>query len=120
MKRSRFNQWWTGIKTHTPERQHEIIGQWLKYAEKTVAMRGDQDQQRVVYTIRRRWKNSQWPRLSRENAKRVFRIVNNKQLEYKRTQRKIAELERALAAKTDNKSAVIIKRHRSKKIITNR
>lgn len=120
MKRIKFNQWWTGIKTHPVERQQEIITQWLKYAEKTVALRGDQDQQRVVYTIRNRWRNSKWPRLTRENARRVYRIVNNKQLEYKRTQKRITELERALEAKTDIKSAVIIKRNRSKKIITNK
>ena len=47
-----------------------------------MALRGDQDQQRVVYAIRKRDMNSKYP-LSKTNARRVFDIVNAKMNMYK-------------------------------------
>lgn len=76
-RRTSFRFWWAGIRKHAKSDRRRIITNWLKLAAVTVALRGDQDQQRVVYAIRKRDMNSQYP-LSKQNAKRVFQIVNAK------------------------------------------
>lgn len=85
----RFRKWWAGIHTHTPARQAELISNWLKYAKKTTALRGDQNRQAVVYAIDRRYRNSQWPQLSRANALTVFLIVNQHQENYRSIKHKL-------------------------------
>ena len=112
--KGKFGRWWKNINRHPAERRQEIISQWLKYACKTVAIRGDQDEQRVVYTITNRYNNSHWPRLSTENARRVFRIVNHKQERYRAERASINKTRQPIS---DNKPTVIIKRSRTKKII---
>ena len=83
----RFKKWWMGLQRHPAERRQDIIGKWLFYACKTVAIRGNQDQQKVVYTINNRYRNSDYKRMSRADALRVFLIVNQKQEEHRRQTR---------------------------------
>ena len=83
-KRS-FAAWWDYMRKHP--NAAEQMQQWLYYGRKTVALRGDMHQQRVVYTIYKRFKNSTYKTISRANAKRVFDIVNKKQQEHKRKAR---------------------------------
>ena len=63
----------------------------MKYACKTVATRGDLDQQRVVYTINTRFKNSEYD-MPKYNARRVYNIVTKKQLKYKEEQEHLRRL----------------------------
>lgn len=81
-KSTNFSSWWRGLKKHSRSKRRTLITQWLKLAAVTVALRGDQDQQRVVYAIRKRDMNSKYP-LSKTNARRVFDIVNAKMNMYK-------------------------------------
>ena len=111
-KRRDFSGWWSGIRKHPAPKQREILEQWLKYACKTVALRGDMEQQAVVYTINKRFKNSQYG-LQRYNAKRVFNIVNAKQNKYKEEMR---NLKRARDSIKSN-IPVEIKRRRTTKTI---
>jgi ribosomal protein S8E len=110
----KFRQWWAGIRRHPYDRQQEILGQWLKYACKTVAIRGDQDEQRLVYTVSNRFANSQWPRLSTENARKVFKIVNHKQERHRAERQLINKTNRPVG----NKPTIVVKRSRTKRIIT--
>ena len=94
MKRYRsqnFRNWWAGIRSHETVKQREIIRNWLKYARLTVSMRGDNTQQKIVYTIADRHKNSQYG-LARKEYKRVYNIVNKKQINYKEEQRRLIQL----------------------------
>ena len=79
----KFKRWWSGVCSHEPRKRNEIINQWLKYACKTVALRGNIDQQRVVYSINTRWRNSKYKKFRRYQAHTVYRIVNQHQQNYK-------------------------------------
>lgn len=92
----KFNLWWRGINSHPEPKRTEIIENWLKYACKTVAIRCDSDQQRVVYTIANRYRNSTYKRLTRKNARRVFAIINSKQQAHRRQLQEIRDLKARL------------------------
>lgn len=87
----RFKKWWKGIQRHDTYRREEIVEKWLFYACKTVAIRGNQDQQQVVYTINNRFRASKYKKLSRINALKVYLIVNQKQENYRRQTRPQAQ-----------------------------
>ena len=87
----KFKRWWKGINKHPPHRQQEILEKWLKYACKTVALRGDQDEQQVVYATYNRYTNSQFKKLKRWQAHSVFRIVNQRMENYKRQRQQTGE-----------------------------
>ena len=54
-------------------------------------MRGDMEQQTVVYTIAKRYENSKYD-LQRYNAKRVYNIVNAKQNKYREEMRNLKKM----------------------------
>jgi len=89
--RRTFEDWWRGIRSHPNPRRRELVTNWMKYACKTVATRGDLDQQRVVYTINTRFKNSEYD-MPKYNARRVYNIVTKKQLKYKEEQEHLRRL----------------------------
>lgn len=91
------------------------IENWLRYACKTMSMRGDQDQQKIVYTITNRYRNSEYKRLSSSNAWKVFKLVNHKQENFKREKARIHRLLNQLEQQT-NKPNVVIKKTRTRTI----
>lgn len=124
-----FKVWWKGIKSQPTDRRKEILGKWLHYACKTIANRGDHNQQKVVYTIATRYNKSKYKKLSKENARKVYALVNNKQLTHKRMMAQIRELQAQLeAARSTNRvplgepkvtgKNVVITRHKHRRIIT--
>ena len=78
-----FRQWWAGIQSHKRDKRKEITDRWLYYATKTVSMRGNHDEQLVVFTIWNRYSKSKWD-IPMYNARIVYDIVNQKQLAFKR------------------------------------
>ncbi len=78
-----FNKWWSGLRSHSRAKRKDITDKWLYYATKTVSMRGNQDEQLVVFAIWNRYSKSQWD-ISKWSAKIVYDIVNQKQVAYKR------------------------------------
>jgi hypothetical protein len=123
-----FNRWWRGINIHPTQKRQEILTNWLKYACKTVAIRGDQDQQRVVYTIAKRYNNSTYKQLTRTNALKVYTIVNDKQAAHKKLLKQLKELraqvgqvnmrETKTIEKKPNKATIITKKRRFTHIVT--
>ena len=78
----KFQRWW---RVHQRSENLRLASdRWLAYACKTVAYRGDHNQQRIVYTIAKRFRKSEWPRLTESNAKKIFQIVNKKQQAHRR------------------------------------
>jgi hypothetical protein len=114
----RFRKWWKYVSTHKQAEKREVILKWLRFACKTVATRGDIDQQRIVYTINTRAKNSLYP-LARYQARRVFDIVNKKQIKFKQELNELKRLERKLQPLTHDKPGVevVIKRRTTRKTI---
>jgi hypothetical protein len=80
----KFKKWWKRILSLSAEERALQMERWLYYAGKTAAFRGDQNQQRVIYTIHGRFKNSTYKRLTKANAWRVWSIINQKQTVYRR------------------------------------
>ena len=80
----KFRRWWKGINSHESTKRKEIIRKWLKYACRTVSLRGDQDQQRVVYTTYNRYCQSQYKVLRKWQALTVYRIVNQQQENFRK------------------------------------
>jgi len=78
MNRSRFETWWRRMRSAPRDRQNENFHRWLNFACKTVAHRGEQNQQRLVYTVFNRYDRSEYRRLSKRDARRVYMIINNK------------------------------------------
>ncbi len=111
----RFKIWWKYMKSK--ENSAEEIENWLKFACKTMAMRGDQDQQRVVYTIATRFRRSTYKRLSSTNAWKVYKMVNHKQENFKREKAKIHRLLNQLEHQA-NKPSTFTQRTKTRKIIT--
>ncbi len=97
------------------ENSKEEILNWLKYACKTMSMRGDQDQQKIVYTITNRYRRSEYKKLSSANAWKVFKMVNHKQENFRREKQKIHRLLNQLEQQT-NKPNVVIKKTRTRTI----
>lgn len=91
-KKMKFPKWWKTIKNKSKEEQTEIFSNWLRFACKTVSLRGDANEQALVYTVSNRFHKSTWKHLSKANAQKVFRIVNNKQGAHKRAMAEIKEL----------------------------
>lgn len=122
-RKQTFTQWWKNIKKKDSETQKDIFGRWLHYACKTAALRGDKDQQRVVYTIATRFKHSEYKKISKDNAYRVFKIINQKQHAHKMQANKIKELEAQLEALQNNTPAptpnqgTVIRTKKTRKII---
>ena len=79
----KFQKWWASVNKQPREQRIEIIGRWLRYACKTVALRGDQNQQKIVYTVNSRYKNSNFKRITKKNAWLIWSVVNQKQSIYK-------------------------------------
>lgn len=80
----KFKKWWTRMLSMESSARSHQLERWLYFAGKTCAFRGDQNQQRVVYTIHNRYKNSRYKRLTKANAWLVWSIVNQKQGVYRR------------------------------------
>lgn len=99
-----FNKWWTGIQSHKRDKRKELTDRWLYYATKTVSMRGNHDEQLVVFCIWNRYSKSKYS-LPKYQARTVYDIINQKQAAYKRETRA-------------NKSPVVIKKKTSKRIIS--
>lgn len=102
MRSGKFKTWWNGMNKASGQTKIDNFHKWLSLACRTVALRGDQNQQRVVYTITNRFRNSEYKKLSRENALRVYRIVNTK----------IKEI-----PKSETKQPLIVKKRTTKKIV---
>ena len=78
MRRKTFSRWWASMNKASREKQNINFHKWLKFACITVAHRGNQDQQRVVYTIFNRYDRSEHRRITKRNAQRVYKIINTK------------------------------------------
>lgn len=78
-----------------------------------MAIRGDMEQQAVVYTIAKRYENSQYD-LQKYNAKRVFNIVNAKQNKYRE---EMANLKRMRDSIKQNIPVEIKRRRITKNIV---
>ena len=118
----KFRKWWRGICNHPAHKQTEIIGKWLHYAKKTAALKTDQNGQRVVYTIEKRFRNSEYKQISRANAYRVFCIINQHQDNFRQMRDRlraqwVAEIQRA-AEPEHSRPGVVVKRTTTKHIIT--
>lgn len=85
-QKKKFMGWWKYMNTGGQDREQML--KWLKFACKTAALRGDQNQQRLVYTTTNRFKHSEYP-LKRWQAQRVFSIINKKQDMYKRIRQQL-------------------------------
>lgn len=109
----RFRSWWKFMRTRDNSKVE--IENWLRYACKTMSLRGDQDQQKIVYTITNRYRNSEYKRLSSSNAWKVFKLVNHKQENFKREKARIHRLLNQLEQQT-NKPNVVIKKTRTRTI----
>jgi hypothetical protein len=121
-----FRRWWSGIKRQSPDRQRQLLLNWLKYACKTVALRGDQHQQRVVYACYQRYTNSEFAYLSRDNAQRVYQIVNQHQENYRKLRDRlraqwVAEIQAALPPDSvtvqNRTTGGVVVRHTTRKTI---
>ena len=81
--RRSFDHWWHGMrKVRDRSQRKRNLDKWLYFATKTVAFGGNQDEQMVVYTIHKRYSQSQWE-IPKYQAKRVYQIVSKKQQKYK-------------------------------------
>lgn len=109
----KFKIWWKYMKSR-PDSKTEIEN-WLKYACKTMSMRGDQDQQKIVYTITNRYRKSEYKQLSSANAWKVFKMVNHKQENFRREKEKIHRLLQQLEQQA-NKPNVVIKKTRRRSV----
>lgn len=78
VRSGKFKQWWQRMNRADRSKRDQNFHRWLSYACRTVALRGDHNQQRVVYTIFKRYHESRYRKISRANAQRVFRIINRK------------------------------------------
>ena len=83
----KFRRWWAGINSHESQKRKEILRLWLRYACKTVSIKGDQDQQKIVYTTNNRFLNSKYRTLRKWQALTVWRIVNQHQENHRRIKR---------------------------------
>ena len=86
----KFQRWWKYMNSDDLSRDRREMIKWLKYGSKTVSLRGDHNQQKLVYTIAHRHYHSKY-RISRSNALKVFTIVNEKQDMYKRVKQQYTE-----------------------------
>jgi len=109
----KFKLWFKNIKARPNSTQE--IENWLKFACKTMSLRGDQDQQKIVYTITNRYRKSTYKKLSTANAWKVFKMVNHKQENFKREKAKIHTLLSRLEQQTARPN-IVIKKTRTRTI----
>jgi len=109
-KRQNFKHWWRGMNRHPYKDRKKLILKWMRFASKTVAMRGDQDQQKVVYTIYNRSFRSKYE-IPRYNAKRVYDIVNAKQNKHREETAKLQAMREALLNDAPVLRKTVHKRH---------
>jgi hypothetical protein len=109
-KRQNFKHWWRGMNRHPYRDRKKLILKWMRFASKTVAMRGDQDQQKVVYTIYNRSFRSKYE-IPRYNAKRVYDIVNAKQNKHREETAKLQAMREALLKDAPILRKTVKKRH---------
>ena len=112
----KFRDFWISL---TPETRAVELDRFLNYAGKTVAIRGDRDQQKVVYTIRNRFKNSRYKRLAKKDAWRVWSIVYKQQQNFRIEKARINQLLNYLEEQAKPKPSVVIKRTRHRKLVSN-
>lgn len=99
----KFRRWWKYINKHERAERQEMLRLWLRYACKTVSIRGDQDQQQIVYTTNNRFLNSKYKTLRKWQALTVWRIVNQHQQNHRASLRKTTNTK---------KPVVIVKKRR--------
>lgn len=99
-----FEKLWLQIKSD----QQEIYN-YLNYAGKTVAIRGDIDQQKVVFTIRNRFNNSKYKQITKANAWIVFQIVNKQQQNFRKEKERIYRLLNQLEHQAKRPNVVVKK-----------
>lgn len=99
-----FNIHWDKIKG-SPEELYNF----LNYAGKTVAIRGDIDQQKVVFTIRNRFNNSKYKKLTKSNAWKVYSIVNKQQQNFRKEKERIYKLLNQLEHQAKRPNVVVKK-----------
>ena len=121
MKQKRqFERWWRGIRRKPQDLRTQALTRWLNYATRTAGLCHDQEVQRVVYTIRDRFVNSKYKRITRANAERVYYLVNQHQKNYKANSqerdRLRAEIKR-LQAQLKGNNSVVVRKNRRKTII---
>ena len=92
-----FSKWWRSIKRKPVEQQREIFTKWLHYACKTISHRGDMNQAKIVYTIATRFNKSEYKRMTKSNAAKVYRLVNLKQQTHRAQAQEIRELHQRIA-----------------------
>jgi len=109
-KRQNFRNWWKGMNRHPYKDRKKMILKWMRFASKTVAMRGDQNQQKVVYTIYNRAFHSKYE-VPRYNCKRVYDIVNAKQNKHREETAKLIAMREALLKDAPILRKTVKKRH---------
>ena len=109
-KNQNFDNWYQGMMSKPYADRKKLVLKWMRMASKTVAMRGDQDQQRVVYTIYNRSFRSKYE-IPKYNIKRVYQIVNAKQNKYREEMRKLEAMKESLLKTAPILRKTVKKRH---------
>ena len=109
-KKQNFDSWYKGMMSKPYSDRKKLVLKWMRMATKTVAMRGDQDQQRVVYTIYNRSFRSRYE-IPKYNIKRVYQIVNAKQNKYREEMRKLEAMKQSLMDSAPILRKTVKKRH---------
>lgn len=81
-RKTSFKNWWDHIRT-LPKANTD---KWLYYATITVSRRGNQDEQTFVHAVANRYSKSKY-RMPKYMAKRVFDIINHKQIAHRQETR---------------------------------
>ena len=109
-KKQNFANWYRGMMSKPYADRKKLILKWMRMATKTVAMRGDQDQQKVVYTIYNRSFRSRYE-IPKYNIERVYQIVNAKQNKYREEMRKLEAMRESLLSQAPILRKTVRKRH---------
>ena len=109
-KKQNFDSWYKGMMSKPYSDRKKLVLKWMRMATKTVAMRGDQAQQRVVYTIYNRSFRSKYE-IPKYNIKRVYKIVNAKQNKYREEMRKLEAMKESLLKTAPILRKTVKKRH---------
>ena len=109
-KNQNFDNWYQGMMSKPYSERKKLVLKWMRMASKTVAMRGDQDQQKVVYTIYNRSFRSKYE-IPKYNIKRVYKIVNAKQNKYREEMRKLEAMKQSLMDSAPILRKTVRKRH---------
>ena len=109
-KKQNFDSWYKGMMSKPYSDRKKLVLKWMRMATKTVAMRGDQAQQRVVYTIYNRSFRSRYE-IPKYNIKRVYKIVNAKQNKYREEMRKLEAMKESLLKTAPILRKTVKKRH---------